>query len=341
MISLKQAEDIRENFSPAFAGYVTDGDISRRDVLATLMDLIIKGYVELDANTQQTPQKIKKISLTGKSETWLLAFEKEFLEVLFKDKRELSNSEVRGALHEGMLEEIILDNISTLRESKIVRAGIVFFDKKGNEVWDPFWSRLAKEVKTVGELDDRYRMLKIDAETNKFDLHPVSFVSYMDAKSKVDAYEKLDAFMDFQFSQTIIPEVKEKFALLFEFLQAHPLKNQRLHNEFMPFAVAFGLDTSWNRSFGIPTERIADPRKSIIRDPKRVCKECGGILLKDESKCTVCGLETDEVKEKKGEIFDWEYECDKCGGRVAKTKKICSECGDPITKGDTPLVFKI
>ena len=54
----------------------------------------------------------------------------------------------------------------------------------------------------------------------------------------------------------VVPAAKKKYEELFEFIQKYPLTQQRLDNEFMPFAVAFGLDSSWNKSFGIQEEIV-------------------------------------------------------------------------------------
>ena len=71
---------------------------------------------------------------------------------------------------------------------------------------------------------------------------------------------RLKKILAIQFKDNIIPFTKKKYEELFEFIQRYPLKQQRLYNEFMPHAVAFGLDTSWNESFGVPTEVVVSSR---------------------------------------------------------------------------------
>ncbi len=179
MITLVEAEDLREQFRPAFAGILADGDVSDRDVLATLLDLYVRGYLELGAERKGKHYLIDKVIYSGKKTDRLMLFEKDFLNKLFKEKRAITLNELRFLVGTGILHDIIEENLNTLKDSEIVKAGL----------------------EAESELED------------------------------------------------VIPYTKKKYEELLEFMQEYVLGEQNMYSEFMPFAVAFGLEDSWKKSF--------------------------------------------------------------------------------------------
>lgn len=313
MITLPEARELREQLSPAFAGYVTDGNISDRDVLATLMDLIVRGYIGIDADTQKKPVKVRKIYFVKTSER-LLPFEKKFIGVLFKEKKELGVEEAKGIIDSKVLHEVIKQNTDALTKSKIAKSLVVFFDKNDKVVDLSYEKLVTKKVgflqehreyvkekpKTIGDLERLIDGTKLgvffifafgffwfyiyivvillrSSGQGGIEVVPSGFVP-LDALvfgiiillyflyfgfsgiRKVKKLRKLNKLLVLQFTNNIIPFTKKKYEELFEFIQKYPLRQQRLYNEFMPHAVAFGLDTSWNESFGIPEEVVIESR---------------------------------------------------------------------------------
>ncbi|MBN2518804.1 MAG: DUF2207 domain-containing protein [Candidatus Altiarchaeota archaeon] len=284
MITLEEAREIREQLRPAFAGYVTDGNISDRDVLATLMDLIVKGYIGIDAETQKKPVKVKKVYFVKTSDS-LLPFEKKFIEELFKERKELSPIQVAQKIDSKSLHKIISDNTNALAKLKIVKSLLLLFDKRGDKVnltykaTDAQDYGLKKDVKTMGDLEcykkDGILMIIVSFLLVLFYcwlftisssslvvlglLIMCSILLVLDSK-KIIILTRVSKLLIFQFENNVVPFTKKKYEELFKFIQAYPLKHQRIYNEFMPHAVAFGLDTSWNSSFGIPTETIITSR---------------------------------------------------------------------------------
>ncbi|MBN2517529.1 MAG: DUF2207 domain-containing protein [Candidatus Altiarchaeota archaeon] len=322
IISLEEAREIREQLRPAFAGYVTDGNVSDRDVLATLMDLIVRGHIGIDMESQKKPVKVKKVYFLSNPET-LLPFERRFIEVLFSESKELSPEKVRRKLLSGELHKVIRENLSELENAKIVKSRLLFYGKdlgyktikykvNRGEVQQldskGIWTRwnegkearyswgIAREieVKTIGDLED-YRCylnrslaggafiilfvlffcsVSILAGFTLYYLTPVpwafvligGFFLFAGASVLVSAIKRrlelkgVKKLLLFQFANNVVPFTKRKYEDLFDFIQKYPLKQQRLYNEFMPHAVAFGLDTSWNESFGIPEETVVSSR---------------------------------------------------------------------------------
>lgn len=310
MISPEEAKTFREQFKPAFAGYVTDGNISDRDVLATLMDLIARGYVGLDADTQKTPVKIKRIYKVGNVQS-LLPFESFFIEKLFQDSSELTPEGVRQKFASKELHDIISANLNSLSQAKIVRSLLLVDDSQGNlkaaqnfssskmarfaglffKSEGPFRDTLeppsTHEITTVGELQKYINLESITALLFGFlffyivgillmatsDELPsasaveliglllvsafyvaILFIPLWYSVQKIRFLMRMRSLLVFQFENNIVPFTKYAFEQLFDFIKSMPLKKQRVFNEFMPYAVAFGLDTSWNESFGIQVE---------------------------------------------------------------------------------------
>lgn len=58
----------------------------------------------------------------------------------------------------------------------------------------------------------------------------------------------------YDFANQVVPVAKRRYSELFEFIKAHPLPPHRITNEFLAFAIAFGLDDSWQKDFGLGEE---------------------------------------------------------------------------------------
>ena len=274
MITLEEATKYREQLRPAFAGYLTDGNISDRDVLATLLDLVVRGSVLLDMNLKEEGYIINKIVRIAGVESSLLLFERLFLKELFGKSNEITPDEFKEIVRSRKLHKIIENNLSTLKDIEIVKTELKFFTKNDRPI---FFSMNNQQVNSIEEAKRFYGSLKI-----------ISFFVFMFIFLVGGTYTiitspnfTLDALILFycicaaiiggfvsiyhsfkkskkvlELKMKVVPAAKKKYEELFEFIQKYPLAQQRLDNEFMPFAVAFGLDTSWNKSFGITEEMV-------------------------------------------------------------------------------------
>jgi len=318
LITLDEARLLREQLRPAFAGYVTDGNVSNRDVLGTIMNLISRGYVGINLDTQSHPNKINYMYLVTSSGL-LLPFEKAFLRTLFSKSRALTPEKVKKKIDSGVLHKVIEENALALSESKIARQLLIVLDKEGKrqDIRYLTESGTLMKVRTVGDLveikhlDEDIAMnissglavlfgiamvlflvifggyvLLVSSATHSSIIGVVGYplaitlllfaifivigmrfsstlaelpglffrlASYLQNKKALKNTENL---LLLQFRDNVVPYMKGRYEELFDFIKAMPLKQQRIYNEFMPHAVAFGLDTSWNESFGIETEPI-------------------------------------------------------------------------------------
>jgi|GEM_PF-2561299 len=295
-ITEEDARRIRERRSPAFAGYVTDGNVSDRDALATLMDLVVKGYLGIDADASKTQPSVKSVYIVSLPSS-MSAFERRFVDVLFGRKKTLTRKEVTAALKSKGLKGVIKRNLSLISKEGIKYSGINLYTKDGKRLRNPHWEMYYSKAKKPEDLDRKYKLYRtfvppllwigifffglglltgasqilskgLDA-VGPFSILSVFLLllvfGLMQAKENIADYESSLPVREFETNQRDLVAAKEDYADLFNFIKASPLKKARLYNEFMPYTVAFGLDTSWNDSFGITKEGIADPNSSAFR----------------------------------------------------------------------------
>jgi len=297
IISLEEAQSLREQLRPAFAGYVTDGNISDRDVLATLMDLIVRGKIGMDADTQKKPVKVNRVYWLGDGEG-LLPFEKEFIATLFTHKKELSADEVHMWIDSKELHEVIFRNLEFLQNFGIAKSLLLVEGERriyrGQLYLTIPNTKKKRPVRTLEDLDLYREQVRSNAWSWLvllgfifliFSIRFLPFLKYNPAIGniwllvailplfaiiygviKLNGIRYLKKFLELQFNNNIIPFTKKRYEDLFDFIQSYPLKEQRLYNEFMPHAVALGLDTSWNESFGIGKEIVVKSKAVSAKD---------------------------------------------------------------------------
>lgn len=352
-IGLREARDLKEQLRPAFAGYVTDGNISERDILGTLMDLVARNKIGMEYEQQKTPIEIKRIYRTGAS-VGLLPFETAFIETLFADSNELSANDVKTKIYSGKLHKSISENTKSIEEFKISKSLLVSINKRGDvsklrkygrslrtaedlegsspnghiisaiigavfalillfgimgllmampsisigisEIAVATWpylvcisflvlNRVKKDWGLVlfgNKIPKTFAILALlflfagfinaggleEPTERGFGMLSgyvlagvlMIFISIGFVLKKINdfnvaksALKNVHMLMDFE---TGIPAAKIWYEELFDFIQSFPLKEQRIYNEFMPHAIAFGLDKSWNKSFGITKEMV-------------------------------------------------------------------------------------
>ncbi len=62
----------------------------------------------------------------------------------------------------------------------------------------------------------------------------------------------------YQFKNKIYPVVKEKYTKLYYFLKKHHYVKHRFTNQFLAYAIAFGIDNSWFADFGLDKDIEVD-----------------------------------------------------------------------------------
>ncbi len=273
MISKKEAKYLREQFSPAFAGYVTDGDVSDRDILATIMDLVVKGAIGIDVRRGKGIYTINKIILREKQD-FLMQFEQEFISEIFGKKKQKTKKQIQRIIMSKKLHKIIKNNINALIQYPIIKKELSFKTKKGHPIIFTMNGKNVEDKETAEAFD---KMMKILSPVLVWVGIVIAFIGIIGTIKKIYVmswlilqgaffvvvslllrylYQNSQKTMKLTFENNLIPITKKRYVELFDYLKAMPLKQQRFANEFMPYAIAFGLDTSWNKSFGIEEEII-------------------------------------------------------------------------------------
>lgn len=275
-----EAEELRKRLKPAFAGFVTDGNISDRDVLATILDLIVKGNIGIDADTQKEPIELRKLNYVSRDN--VLLFENDFINELFSDSKEMAAEQVREKIRSNKLHVIIANGMNQVLEGAKLKRSFLVWKQNGRDVASKLDSSLiisyaeplAAAKYFIGFVIFVFFIIFLIDFTPMFSVFPtggfslfflasslimmvffVIFVVRMLRRHKrISTKSFPGAYMVLDYAGEPPTRFRAKYAELFGFIKTFPLSQQRLYNEFMPYAVAFGLDSRWNETFGIQKE---------------------------------------------------------------------------------------
>ncbi|MBS3168023.1 DUF2207 domain-containing protein [Candidatus Woesearchaeota archaeon] len=265
-----------KNLKPGIAGYVIDGRVGNREVIATILDLIVRDYIDFYPKTSDWEKmKVKKLTLhklNPRSE-----FEQEFLKILFNGKNEISISELKDTLAKRSLHDLIE---RTIKEDKVdfniedenVEFYInnpknqVIFGSNGKTVktiedWQRFKSTMI--IILIVQLFCILWLLSISVAyffiTGKiiytllfiigFFVLSILILFFSIFKTTKIANQKIN------YKENNIKSIRAKYQDLFDFLKKHPLEEGRLFNEFLPYSISFGLDTHWQEAFSLLSQK--------------------------------------------------------------------------------------
>ena len=259
-VSFKDAKKI----PPAFAGILTDWSVGSREITATIIDLILRGYI---IETE------KSLVRTNKTRG-LLNFEKEFLDLIFKKKKELS-----------------FDQLSAYYKTKIAYTQDEFMKDKFHDTIQIFYDGLEQEK----ILDKDYKKKVSSAEKMAFGESIAKFINATSRPSKIiqgvlliivviliiyvspiispivpvyayfGCWIIIMGFLAVWFRSRVKARlgkdyegilskkgmiVKEQSLQLKKYMETYPLLEDRLSNEMVAHAVAFGLGKKWTKKLG-------------------------------------------------------------------------------------------
>lgn len=290
MLTKKEAFYYDEQLHPAFAGYLHDGTITKRDALATLFNLLTRGLMDpifIEHNILKGVAGGRKMRRKPKYH-----FEQLIVDELFKDTREVSAKKMGAYIETGKIQKIIKENLNALAHFPIIREklnfrlgkhGVVKFSTNGDEVdtieeASFFRNRLYKVITPIFLgigflLTLAYFFLKDLLKRGDFSYSSpnvsIQIQSNGDSASGLILtaailiivilaillsfiFSKKEITYDFQ--KDIVPVAKQRYEELYKFLENHPLQKHRFTNEFLAFSIAFGLDDSWFADFGLDKE---------------------------------------------------------------------------------------
>ncbi len=87
--------EIPEGLSPAEMGIILDEKASNREIVATLIDLAVRGYLKIEAKKSRRGKTEFKFFRTDKPSSGLRDYEKKILEAIFGDSSSVSLSELK------------------------------------------------------------------------------------------------------------------------------------------------------------------------------------------------------------------------------------------------------
>ncbi|MFA4887762.1 MAG: hypothetical protein WC595_06125 [Candidatus Nanoarchaeia archaeon] len=269
------------SLKPALAGYIVDGRIQSKEVIATIIDLVVKGYIDFYPHKKWEGLKVEKLKLLhkpGKS----LVFENEFLDVLFKKGKEIEVVKLKALLDSRALDRVLKKEVKRQQvDLKIKDENLEFYiDDPKNVVKLDINNR---PVKTIEEFQMFKRMvlfatISLIGGLGIFALVGLMVYFFM-GRFEGESFGKLllmillvnglgvwlmwysvkkttkIAHQDIAYQNENQKRLRGKYLQLFDFVKKHALKEGRLFNEFLPYAIAFGFDTHWQKAFSLDAEK--------------------------------------------------------------------------------------
>lgn len=301
MLTRKDALYYDEQLHPAFAGYLHDGIISQRDALAAIFHLLTKGIIDPIWQDGSMLKSIIGVRRTTRKSN--LEFNQILVNELFRTKEELPTKEIGNLIKEGVVQNIIKDNLKSIAAFPIISEGLKF--TLGKNIKATF-SLNGNPVDTVEEATQFGKLLKIVfiptfalavvISVAALIFYPTLFPKgpgvYEYGGIKVQVYSLNGVFIiaftflitlvgfasfffarktvSYNFKEDVVPVAKSKYDELYEFIKTHPLPKHRFINELLAFSMAFGLDDSWQRDFGLDKEVRVESLDQHIEYPNKV-----------------------------------------------------------------------
>lgn len=283
MISQQQAYNYQEQLHPAFAGYLHDGTVNQRDVLATIFHLFTKDVLTPEFAENSMLKQISGIRRGSRKPQFV--FEQLLVDGIMQNSDHVTSHQVGKLINQGYGEEVIKAHVSVIEKFPIINNKLRFSDGKitfslNGEAVDSIekaktfkivlqWILLPVFLFVGGILlisaffPAQYSgMVTItsdlpDADTKNIFLYTggmfvviptIMLLAFLFSKKSVT----------YSFEHNVVPKAKAYYDQLYTYMKAHPLKEHVFTNEFLPHAIAFGLDDSWQKDFGLTPELSID-----------------------------------------------------------------------------------
>ncbi len=228
---------IAKTVPPAFAGLLVDWSIGSREITATIIDLITRGFLGVAGS---------KVFLAGKK-SGLKNFEKNFIQKLFEQNNSLEFDEVENKAYKKFFPDLI----------KIICLGMIeegFVDKD-------FQKKLANAVKE--SMKELYG-ININPSLGKEEIKKMKIIILPTWLERIlrfvfqpffgpiekRALAKLGGSYDDFLLTAKGKESRIRLLELKGFMEKFPLLEDRLANELVGHAIAFGIGTKWMSKFG-------------------------------------------------------------------------------------------
>lgn len=290
MLTEKEALYYDEQLHPAFAGYLHDGTVTQRDALATIFNLLTRGSLDPIWKDNNMLKGIEGVRLMKRQPKF--GFEQIIIEKLFGAKKELTTKEVSEFIKSGEIQLLIKNNLSAISAFPIINEELKFtlgkhskvnFSVNGNPVDTIEEATAFKRIlykillpiflgigvilvlgyfaftKSLPQGNFSYSnpnvLIQVQGDGNAGNsLLLTGGIFIIVIFSILFAFIFSKKTLSYNFRNDVVPIAKKKYTELYEFIKSHPLKPHRFTNEFIAFSIAFGLDNSWHKDFGLEEE---------------------------------------------------------------------------------------
>jgi hypothetical protein len=279
MINEIQALSYKEQLHPAFAGYIHDGKISERDVLGSILNLILQGIIQPLWKNDSMLDELIGLRKTNKKTKH--KFEQMILNELFKTKLEITTKDAGNIIKLGTLQNIINNNLTAISTFAITNRKIYFnkqdtvtFSYNGKKV-ETEQDIKAFKVTALGIIAVTILIFILGTNINTYYSNQITFINNLDINKPSNfifsnilefgiffvipvsifiSFVKSKKYLKYQFKDNLLPETKKKYEELYFFIKEKPLGEHKITNTFLPYSIAFGLDESWQKDFGLQKE---------------------------------------------------------------------------------------
>ncbi len=257
MITLQSAREFCKLNHPCFAGYLHDGEISELDLLATIFYLFKGNY--LVPIFKENNLNSELIAIKKNSKTLPTKFDEIFVRELFTEKNEIKTINIGNKIKSSDFKfamNYVFEKFSNLKahnrkfsvqvgnNSKLVLESIPKSKKERGKQTIPLIGMLLYFLFSLF-------MLVNDSNTSIFAVMIFGFVAMFFALVIYLYYfGKHNISFDLSDEENIL-KLKKGYKEMYDFLNKYPLNPHYFTNEFLPFSIAFGIDQSWNKNFGL------------------------------------------------------------------------------------------
>ena len=270
MLSEKDALTYKEQLHPAYAGYLHDGEITEKDVLATLFHLMKTGVIAPIFKDNNMTKEMVRLSRTHKNPSY--EFEMNIMNIIFSNSEEVTISQLKETIQSEQIQNILLHNVRSISEFPLINKKLRFFLGNSGEAFFSINGKPVTNINTANEFSNSLTkiilplftllgttFLIIGILTNQKSTLSCMGIMFIGIPFLIYySFTKSNKSLTYNFENKIIPFSKERYNELYEFLKSKPLNNHNFNNEFLPYSIAFGIDTSWNKDFWIDTEIEVD-----------------------------------------------------------------------------------
>lgn len=235
------------NLKPAIAGLVVDESAGINEIIATILDLAIRGYVRIDQKDSLFGLvKDQQLTLLKPDYSQLEGYEAELLRKLFGQKKAVTTSELDNAFYKH------IDGLTKMMDKTALQIGL--FDAEPDTVRAKYaFDFLARPLLAlflcVGLMFLSFAspvlimrgplvLVSIFSMALGMSSVPLMFVLIVGCALVAGAMPR----------KTVHGvQMKDKYVELKRWMATYPLREQRLFDEFLPYAVAFGIGDVWVR----------------------------------------------------------------------------------------------